>query len=351
MHRRSGFACVPAFREVLLLSLALTAVLALMWQASVSFQSHLTSQWPQTKGDVKAVLAVSIDQDEETLVTLTWPGVLETISLVDAASLPQRVNTNLVSAVCSSTNSVIVMLSEWCEDSALHHRVDILRHNEGVFAEEFIFEPSTSASVCVSGNGQIAMIVNADGQAIGWDFSGPEVERWELKFHHTTPRCRLSADGNSLVIAPLEQDAFVCDSRTGAVKVRLTEFKNACDCRSLDWSGDGKLIAISDAQGGVHVFETEHGTRIAHHEIDFEFARTVAISHDGLKLAAGGFDNIIRVWDLSSPSQPPMELKGQGGVIRCMTFSPSNATLISGSLDGSLHEWSLASGDSTRKFR
>ena len=77
----------------------------------------------------------------------------------------------------------------------------------------------------------------------------------------------------------------------------------------------------------------------------------MAFSSDGDKLAVGGFDEIIRVWNLTEPEQPPIRLKGQLGVIRSLVFTASNEKLISGSFNGTIFEWSLANQTCTRQFQ
>lgn len=350
VHHRGGFLCVGAFREVFLISLAIAAVLGLMWQASVSYQSHLSSQWKLPRGDTKPVLAVTIDQDRNTLIALTFPGMLTNVSLDDGQISPQRIPEHMNSAVSSEKNSTTVMLAEWTEDYVIRHRVDVVRQDELILSEEFVFEPASFANVFVSKDGRIAMVITAEGHVVGWDVSQSRFERWEYKLPKSSPRCRLSADGNRLVIAPLEDQAFVCDARTGAVQFKLSEFGDGFHCRSIDWSRDGQRIAMSDASGGIHVFDADGGERVAYERIDFEFARVVVFSNDGQRVAAGGFDNIIRVWTLSKPGTAPIELKGQGGVIRAIAFTPTDETLIAGSLDGSLQEWSVTKAESIRKF-
>ena len=99
------------------------------------------------------------------------------------------------------------------------------------------------------------------------------------------------------------------------------------------------------------MFDALTGEQIWHDQMSFQFAKSVAFSNDGQKLAVGGFDECIRIWDLSRPDQQPIRLKGQRGIIRDLVFTMPNETLISGSFDGTIFEWTLVDQTCIRKFQ
>ena len=69
--------------------------------------------------------------------------------------------------------------------------------------------------------------------------------------------------------------------------------------------------------------------------------RTVAISPDGNRVAAGAEDGIVRLWDMRHPEQAPLALSGHTSWINAVAFSPDGHLLASGSDDSSVRVWDL----------
>src|SRR5260370_38060431 len=67
---------------------------------------------------------------------------------------------------------------------------------------------------------------------------------------------------------------------------------------------------------------------------------SVAISPDGRFVAAGSFDNIVRIWDVAS-GELVERLKGHERSVYSVAFSPDGRGVVSGSWDNSLKYWDL----------
>ena len=76
--------------------------------------------------------------------------------------------------------------------------------------------------------------------------------------------------------------------------------------------------------------------------------RAVAFSPDGTILATGGYDNILRLWDVAT-GRKRAELSGHTGRIESLAFSPDGRAIASGALDG-VRLWDVATGRSTTKL-
>jgi WD40 repeat protein len=57
-------------------------------------------------------------------------------------------------------------------------------------------------------------------------------------------------------------------------------------------------------------------------------------------LAAGGSDNVIRIWDLASGKEQS-QLVGHTGSVTTLAWDTKSSTLISGSFDTTIRFWQL----------
>ncbi len=67
---------------------------------------------------------------------------------------------------------------------------------------------------------------------------------------------------------------------------------------------------------------------------------SVAISPDTKLVAAGGLDNIVRIWDIEKGCLLG-RLEGHTDAVYNIIFSPNSRQLVSGSLDNAIKMWEL----------
>ena len=347
---RGGLLFLGARRELFLVSFAVGLVMTSLWQACLLLNIHLSPQKSDlANGDRMPVMSLAVNPKHLTLFTHAMSGQLSQISLETGAVSFRPVPNNVTSVAMSSQASTIAILEEWAQECRINHRVDVIRDDQIVVSEELKLEPNSDASVYISHDGNVVMSFSNMGKGIGWDLTDSEPRRWSI---NVGPICHmncLSPDGRRLFVASRVEPPYLCNSQTGEGKISLVQIERTCFC--VAWSADGSRLSIGDHGGGLHVFDTVTGQRIWYQKLNFEFARSVAFSNHGGKLAVGGFDEIIRVWDLSQPDQEPMQFKGQRGVIRCLEFTASDQNLISGSFNGTVFEWSLANQTCSRQIR
>jgi len=68
---------------------------------------------------------------------------------------------------------------------------------------------------------------------------------------------------------------------------------------------------------------------------------SIAISPNGQYVAAGSFDTVVRIWDVST-GQLVERLRGHWDSVTSVAFTPDGKGLVSGSFDKTLKFWDLS---------
>lgn len=142
----------------------------------------------------------------------------------------------------------------------------------------------------------------------------------------------------------LDPSICVWNVASGKLLVRLAGHPRIA---ALAFSQNDKTLVSASADRTVRVWSLPDGKntqtlQAAFPEI-YSF-RTVAISPDGTRIAAGGDGNVyarqfpIKVWDLSK-NQAETTLHGHAAPLAVLAFSPDGKTLLSGDKDGDLRQW------------
>ena len=136
-HRRSGLFDVVVLRELVVISAGLAFVMTILWQASTAFQMHASSQQTSQGPSSPPIIGISMDHEQPSFTSLSWPAELQKTSLESGITVPLNIPRGIVSAVTSSRSATTVLLAEWPEEDQIHHRVDITRRDEVILSEEF----------------------------------------------------------------------------------------------------------------------------------------------------------------------------------------------------------------------
>ena len=347
---RNGILFIGAFREVLVVCLVVGLVLFALCEAKSVLQLHSSAQTGDSSDErTNPVLSLDFDEDQHSLLVHSWPEYFEEIHL-DSQVVSKRVAPQgLTSVATSAKNSTTIMLTQWGQEGLLRHAAYILRQGEFVMSEEIDFGELSIANAYISDDGSVAMVISHEGACVGWELTQPKPTRWEYRLPHTAVTKRLSPDGRTLFVLSTGGVATIRDARTGEPQMTLPKIIG--NSRGVVWSGDGRRLALSDPQGGLYVIDVASGKVVWKYQLDFLFGRSMSISKDGNLLAVSSFDKQIRLWDLSDSASQPHMLVGHESIITDMAFNSANTKLVSGSLDGSICEWSLATNQRIRQIR
>ena len=138
----------------------------------------------------------------------------------------------------------------------------------------------------------------------------------------------------------------VWDSRSGTLARRIGNVAE----RTFDlaFSPDGRWLACASGTPGkvgeVKLFNATNGelARVLVTTSDAELC--LAFSADGQRLATGGADNVIRIWDMENRTQLH-SIEQHADWVLALAFSPDGALLASGSRDKSARVFDTKTGE------
>ena len=113
--------------------------------------------------------------------------------------------------------------------------------------------------------------------------------------------------------------------------------------RSVAVSRDGTRVAAGDQAGRVRVWATASGELLA--TFSGHPARTSGLdfSPDGRRVVSSGADDVVRVWDIDA-GVVALELDGHRDIVESVRFSPRGDRLTSASLDATARMWDADTG-------
>jgi WD40 repeat protein len=192
-----------------------------------------------------------------------------------------------------------------------------------------------------------------DGTALTAAFSSPIAERNELDFWDVTSwlitetlqtgpllNIKISPDGELLASSPDQYALRVMDlgGKSWIYNLR-TSFTGAVN--SFAFSPDGLFLASGHYDGMIRIWDMRTGLM----QLEFqsqEVIQGLVFSPDGRLLASGGSyeSNLVRLWDPST-GLLLRTLEGHTSSVTHLLFSPENQFLVSGSYDGILRIWGI----------
>lgn len=112
---------------------------------------------------------------------------------------------------------------------------------------------------------------------------------------------------------------------------------------SVRFDPSGRRLAISSTESSrIRIMDAETGEVLRELQAATG-ANRIDWSADGRKLAVAGGDGYVYVWDMEKPSTPPLKLP-HGDVVIVVSFDPAGEWLVSSGWDTQMRIWNLVTG-------
>lgn len=169
-------------------------------------------------------------------------------------------------------------------------------------------------------------------------------------FESTTEIAAPEIKLNALVIDPMGQN-IVAGFENGTVvaydmknnyaaKTLYTE-PSGNSITSLQFSDNGKLLAVGTIKGRVRVLNSAQGSVITTLTGHTARVNQICFNHGGNKLATASFDHTVRIWDLDNLYNQPVVLDDHKDWVWSIAFSKDDSYLFAGCRDKLVRAWIL----------
>ncbi len=152
-------------------------------------------------------------------------------------------------------------------------------------------------SVEWSNNGKRIATGSADATVKVWDVATGQVIHTFINVRSTVTALAFSPDGKYLAVAAV--DLSVRIFRLTDMRLVKTFFGHEKPIEAMAFHPSGWLLGTVARDGCVGLYDVERGVGHGKIEASHMPLSSIAFSPDGTKLAAGGLDKVLRVWNLA----------------------------------------------------
>jgi WD40 repeat protein/serine/threonine protein kinase/tetratricopeptide (TPR) repeat protein len=198
------------------------------------------------------------------------------------------------------------------------------------------WSPDSTRLVSASTHDQAARI---------WDVASQKVVLGPLRHSHEITTVAWSPDGEQLATGSIDDSVKVWNTTTGNEVVTLRG--NQTQITSVVWGPAGQL-ASGAADGSTKIWNTlrdQESNVLSGH---VGLATTVAWSPNGERLASGGNDGTVRIWDAAGKVIQTFQAHDSGKsrheLICSLVWNVDGAKLASAGIDGKVKVWDVESG-------
>lgn len=207
--------------------------------------------------------------------------------------------------------------------------------------ETYVWNTQLSQALCVAFDAQGEMVAaSGDGNEIMvWDTTSGQL-RQSFMTDALTSRILFTPDGQRLLAA--EDTAKIRTLQVATGKVLSSFDEHMAPVRAMSISRDGTKVASGGKDGILLIWDADSGERIRDWKAHHLTISGIAFCPQGSEVVSCGVDRLIRVWNLDSPMVFP-ESSGHTERVNEIAFSSSGELVASASKDGTVRLWDAKS--------
>ncbi|KAF9360000.1 hypothetical protein BGX26_010837 [Mortierella sp. AD094] len=191
----------------------------------------------------------------------------------------------------------------------------------------------------------ITILVKAGEQFIGKDLQGIQIPAADLSFGMFDSAQLQGADlrktnlQNTWLNKADLSGALMKDVHFG--ELPLLNVSSSVECCAC--SPDGSTYAVAILGGDIYVYDTSDWSNILTIDGHKIVVKALVYSAKGDRIACGGGDNNIRIWDART-GRCRHTFVGHSDSVTCVAYSPNGDRIVSGSNDNTLRLWDAETG-------
>jgi WD40 repeat protein len=192
-------------------------------------------------------------------------------------------------------------------------------------------------TVCFSPDGKLLATAGHDRRVFIWNVTRGVVIRELTEPDEAVSSLTFSHDGSLLAVAGFQKQLWLYDVRSFGLRRIL-----ACPCgdiRAVAFSHDDRLLACGGRNGLIRMFDLADGAELLTFAAHRQRIRAVTFSRDDRRLVTCGEDCSISVWNASSGAAE-FTLATPGKVMAMVAHAPDR--LATGGTDNCVTLWDLA---------
>ncbi|CAG0893048.1 unnamed protein product [Darwinula stevensoni] len=182
-------------------------------------------------------------------------------------------------------------------------------------------------------------------------FEGPPFKFKMTKQDHTryVQAVRYSPNGEQLASGGFDGKVFLYDGKTSDLITEIGSPAHKGGVYGVAWGPDGQRLLTSSGDKTARLWDVSTGTCISEfpmgNAVDDQQVSCLWQGQFLLSVSLSGFINYL---DTNNPEKPIRIIKGHNKPMTAMTLSSDRSTIYTGSHDGFVTHWDVASGENDR---
>ena len=251
---------------------------------------------------------------------------------------------NIIFSPDGTRVAVSTPIGIWVYDTGTGEAVSLFSGTQTGEMEKFL---PTSPPEALTFSADAVLIASAHGNSIYvWDTATGAAFAMLDEHPDSIKALALSPDSTKLATAGGDWTVRVWEVRTGKYLYSLTGHPGAVN--AVAFSPDGKILA--SAGSSLRLWDADTGELRHADNNDLGSISEIVFAPDGNTLATGGgWDHTAHLWDVKTGTLQK-SLKGHTGKIRDIAFSPDSRTFVTAGSDKTMRLWDVNTGIEQQKL-